>query len=97
MPLGNSSGFFSSKKTKEAVMSNGNDLFDKHPDWVGMPEFVQEKKEPFKELIVRFETEEDYKDFAEVINQKLTVKTKSIWHPFKSHWGLSKKVYTDAA
>lgn len=78
-------------------MSNGNDLFDKYPEWTGMPEFVQEKKEPFKELIVRFETEEDYKDFAEIINQKLTVKTKSIWHPFKSHWGLAKKVYTDAA
>lgn len=78
-------------------MSNGNDLFDKHPEWVGMPEFVQEKKEPFKELIVRFETEGDYKDFADAINQKLTIKTKSIWHPFKSHWGLSKKVYIDVA
>jgi hypothetical protein len=72
-----------------------NDLFDKYPEWVGMPEFVQEKKEPFKTLIVRFETESDYKDFENLICQKLTIKTKSIWHPFKSHWGLSKKVYID--
>jgi hypothetical protein len=72
-----------------------NDLFDKYPEWVGMPEFVQEKKEPFKTLIIRFETESDYKDFENLIGQKLTIKTKSIWHPFKSHWGLSKKVYID--
>ena len=72
-----------------------NDLFDKYPEWVGMPEFVQEKKEPFKTLIVRFETESDYKNFENLIGQKLTIKTKSIWHPFKSHWGLSKKVYID--
>jgi hypothetical protein len=72
-----------------------NDLFDKYPEWVGMPEFVQEKKEPFKTLIIRSETESDYKDFENLIGQKLTIKTKSIWHPFKSHWGLSKKVYID--
>jgi hypothetical protein len=73
------------------------DLFDKYPEWVDMPEFVQEKKEPYKELIVRFETKEDYKNFEEIIGQRLTIKTKSIWHPFKSHWGLEKKVYKDAA
>ena len=73
------------------------DLFDEYPEWVGMPEFVQEKKEPFKELIVRFETEVDYLEFQQLINQKLTIKTKSIWHPFKLHWGLEKKVYVDAA
>ena len=40
-----------------------NDLFDEYPEWVGMPEFVQNKKQPFKELIIRFETEDDYLDF----------------------------------
>jgi hypothetical protein len=75
-------------------MSN---LFDEYPEWVGMPEFVQEKKEPFKELIIRFDTEDDYLDFQRIINQKLTNKTKSIWHPFKSHWGLERKVYKDAS
>jgi hypothetical protein len=70
-----------------------NDLFDAYPEWVGMPEFIQEKKEPFKTLIIRFETEQDYLDFQKKISQTLTNKTKSIWHPFKSHWGLNKKVY----
>ena len=75
------------------IMATDNDLFDKYPEWVGMPEFVQEKQEPFKTLIVRFETEQDYLDFQERIGQKLTNKTKSIWHPFKSHWGLNRKVW----
>lgn len=77
-------------------MSKDQNLFDEYPEWVGMPEFVQEKKEPFKELIIRFDTEDDYLDFQRLINQKLTNKTKSIWHPFKSHWGLERKVYKDA-
>lgn len=72
-----------------------NSLFDQYPEWVGMPEFVQEKVAPFKEIIVRFETEKDFKDFQALINQKITIATKSIWHPFKSHWGLDRKIYKD--
>ena len=54
-------------------------------EWVGMPEFVQEKKQPYKLLNVRFETEEDYNEFAKLIDQNLTEKTKSIWFPYKAH------------
>lgn len=53
--------------------------------WVDMPEFEQEKKEPYAKIIFRFETEEDLDEFAELIGQKLTQKTKSSWHPFKPH------------
>ena len=66
---------------------------DIEQEWVGMPEFVQEKQEPFAKIIIRFETEQDLNEFAQLINQKLTAKTKSIWHPFKSHWGAKRKVY----
>lgn len=69
------------------------DLFDKYPEWNGMPEFVQEGKEPFSKIIIRFDNENDLHDFAKLINQKLTPKTKSIWFPFKSHWGGVNKVY----
>ena len=62
-------------------------------EWEDMPEFVQEKKEPFSKIVIRFDSEEDLNAFAKLINQKLTPKTKSIWHPFKSHWGAEKKVY----
>jgi hypothetical protein len=49
--------------------------------WFDMPEFEQPKKEPYTELKIRFASEEDLQDFANLIGQKLTVKTKSIWHP----------------
>lgn len=50
-------------------------------EWVGMPEFVQEKQEPYSKIIVRFDNEEDLQEFSTLIGQKLTSKTKSIWHP----------------
>jgi hypothetical protein len=73
-------------------------LFDDFPPdwqkhWQDMPEFVQDKKEPFAKIIIRFETEEDLNNFAQLIGQKLTKKTKSIWHPFKSHFSGVKKAW----
>jgi len=50
-------------------------------EWVGMPEFVQEKQEPYSCIRIRFADKEDLQEFAEMIGQKLTEKTKSIWHP----------------
>lgn len=49
--------------------------------WQGMPEFVQEDDPPYKKLIINFRNEEDYKQFADLIKQKLTEKTKSVWFP----------------
>lgn len=49
--------------------------------WIGMPEFTQEAKKPYQQLIVRFRNEEDVQEFANLIGQKITNKTKSLWHP----------------
>jgi hypothetical protein len=64
-------------------------------EWQNMPEFVQEKQECYAKIIIRFDNEHDLQEFAKLINQKLTKKTKSIWHPFKSHWGATKKIWVD--
>lgn len=50
-------------------------------EWQDMPEFIQEKQSPYSKIIVRFNNEEDLQEFAKLIGQKLTNKTKSIWHP----------------
>ena len=65
-------------------------------NWVNMPEFVQEKKTAFSQLVVRFETQADLDSFAKIIGQKLSPKTKSIWHPHKPHRIENKKVWKDA-
>ena len=80
-------------------MENKN-LFDDfenewQKEWKDMPEFIQNKKEPFAKIIIRFENEQDLKNFSNLIGQKLTKKTKSIWFPFKSHWGNIQKVWID--
>lgn len=49
--------------------------------WHGMPEYVQENKENFRTVHIKFRNEEDYKDFAKKIGQDLTDKSKAIWHP----------------
>ena len=62
--------------------------------WGGMPEFQQEKKEPYAKIIFRFDSEADLQEFAELIGQNLTAKTKSSWHPFKPHRRSVKEVWT---
>jgi hypothetical protein len=50
-------------------------------EWKDMPEFVQKKQVPYKELVVRFETEKDLKNFARLIDQTVNKGTKGIWFP----------------
>ena len=50
-------------------------------EWVGMPEYLNKRITPYKEIIVRFANEFDYKEFQELILQNMTAETKSIWHP----------------
>jgi hypothetical protein len=49
--------------------------------WIGMPSFIQEDNPPFKKLIISFRSEKDYEEFAILVDQKLTMKTKSVWYP----------------
>lgn len=49
--------------------------------WKQMPEYIHENQESFKDLIVHFESWEDVQSFSKLVGQKLTIDTKSIWHP----------------
>lgn len=70
-------------------------MSEEETEWDGMPEFVQEEQKPFSKIIIRFETEEDLNDFSKLIGQKLTSKTKSIWHPKLVRGKHSGKRYRD--
>jgi hypothetical protein len=50
-------------------------------EWVGMPEFVQGKREPYATIIMRFSSEEDLQEFAAKIGQKLNRKSQCSWYP----------------
>lgn len=84
------------KKNQQEMSSLFDDFENEwQKEWKDMPEFSQSKKEPYSKIIIRFESEEDLQSFAKLIEQKLTKKTKSIWFPFKSHWGSAKKIWVD--
>ena len=72
-------GTLSSFLGMDEVQKIDEKLWKKH--WVGMPEFEQENNPPYKKIIVSFRSKEDYDEFAKLIDQRLTEKTKSIWHP----------------
>ena len=61
--------------------------------WLDMPEFEQTKQEPYAQIIIRVNNKEDLDEIGRRLEQKFTRKTKSAWFPFKSHWGLEKKVW----
>lgn len=50
-------------------------------EWVDMPEFEEEDKTSFRRIIVHFEDQAAVDEFAKVLQQSLTSKTRSIWYP----------------
>jgi hypothetical protein len=69
------SEFFDIEETEDPMEPK----WKKH--WVGMPEFQQDTKAPYKQIYLNFRTKEDYEEFAKLVDQNLTDKTKSIWYP----------------
>lgn len=60
-------------------------------EWKEMPEYNMDDKEPYQKIIINFETEQDVKDFAKLLDQKITYKTISTWFPKKDR--LNRKQY----
>jgi len=61
----------------------GGTLPPNHPDihWKDMPEYSIEDLMPYRQLIISFKSEEDIQSFAKLLNQKINLKTKSLWYP----------------
>jgi hypothetical protein len=64
-------------------------------EWRGMPEFVQEDLEPWKSLIVHFESRADMEAFSKLVNQTLTYRTRSIYFPPAEIGRYADKRYAD--
>ena len=50
-------------------------------EWQDMPEFVMGNTEPFQKITISFKSWEDVKKFGELIGQRVTQKTDSLWFP----------------
>ena len=77
------------------VQKTGNRQRKTDIHWQDMPEFVQEKEEPYAKIIVRFETKEDLDDFSSKIGQDVPKGNPSIWHPKLQRGKNSNKRYVD--
>ena len=54
---------------------------DPNDHWKGMPQFQNEDKTAFRQIIISFANQEAVNAFAQLIGQKLTQDTKSVWYP----------------
>tara|TARA_R100000808_G_C2122807_1_gene133710 strand:+ start:317 stop:952 length:636 start_codon:yes stop_codon:yes gene_type:complete len=63
--------------------------------WKGMPEFEQDDLSPYRSLNIHFRNQEDMDDFAKIMNQQITDKTKSMWHPILIKNNYDDDVYID--
>ncbi len=75
-------------------LSIDNEL-DPEKEWEGMPEFNQQDLKPLKTMFIHFETEADIKAFSELVQQKITDKTRFIWFPKAKIDRYANKRYSD--
>lgn len=63
--------------------------------WQGMPQYNIQDLRSFSSLIVHFPNKKDREDFAELVKQRITSKTKSIWFPSVEIFEASRYAYVD--
>ena len=64
-------------------------------EWKDMPEFVQNKRDEYATINVRFENKEDMDKFSELVGIKVTKNTLGIWFPKRVGESSSGLVYKD--
>ena len=82
-------------KNYELGVNNKSDV-DMNDLWEGMPEYENEDLTPLKNIIISFESEDDLQDFAKLINQKLTMQSRSIRFPKQETQSCTDKEYVEA-
>ena len=55
--------------------------FDAGEHWKGMPEFESEDMQAFRTIKIHLADQDAVDDFAALLDQKITVETKYLWHP----------------
>ena len=78
---------------KILVSTHLREKTDPNKEWVGMPEFNQDDKMPFRTLLIHFNSQQDVDSFSELIGQNITDKTKSLWHPAQERMDTESKRY----
>jgi hypothetical protein len=91
-----SSGKTGSGSKVDPVEDQEPDDFDPNDHWGGMPPCDNDDLTAFQTIKVHFASREDRQEFAELIGQKITDQTRSIWHPKARVGSYGDKEYVDA-
>jgi len=83
------------REDEPSLFGDLDQFSDWSKEWQGMPEFIQNDARPIQQIIVSFQEEKDVIEFAKLIDQRITQKTKSIWFPKLQLEKPSSYVYTD--
>ncbi len=76
-------GLFEDWEVKQML---GEGVTDPNGEWQGMPDFKQEDAlGAFHSLTLHFASEGDMEQFAELVGQRVTDKTKYVWIPKQEH------------
>ena len=75
------------------ILDIANMVTNPEDEWAGMPDFDMEDATAFRSIIVHFNSQEHVDEFIDIMGQKITDKTKYIWHPIMVRDILKDKVY----
>lgn len=74
-------------------MIDSNVVTDIMGEWETMPDYNQDDKTPQSTIYVHFMNDNDREDFAKLINQNITQKTKTLWYPPQETMDTKNKAY----
>lgn len=74
---------------QEAIVDNAA------AEWKDMPEYINEDKTAFRSIIIHMAGQAEVAEFAELIKQNITPKTKSLWYPEQVKMDTKSKTYGD--
>ena len=75
--------FNPSVKKQEKLFVEKEIDYDIKYEWNNMPEFINENNDAHRKIIVSFQDEKSVNKFADLLDQRITDKTKSLWFPPK--------------
>lgn len=74
-------------------MLDSNTVSDTLGEWENMPDFNQDDATPDSTIYVHFTNDKDRQDFAKLLGQNITEKTKTLWFPPQEQMDTKNKVY----
>lgn len=78
-----------------AVRPGTGEGVDPAAEWEGMPEFKHEDKTAYKSITLHFKDQEAVDEFAELVGQEITPRTRFLWYPEIEIESYADKRYAD--